>query len=89
MPNKILGEIFLQSFDTRQAFSPETELSKLLLTEINKFMWIGSGEKPGFVISCLGETNNSFCHAPIEALSNMLFLNNKEFDPVGLSPSAA
>ena len=48
MPNKILGEIFLQSFDARQAFSPETELSKLLLTEINKFMWIGSGEKPGF-----------------------------------------
>ena len=48
MPNKILGEIFLQSFDTRQAFSPETELSKVLLAEINKFMWIGSGEKPGF-----------------------------------------
>ena len=48
MSNKILGEIFLQSFDARQAFSPETELSKLLLTEINKFMWIGSGEKPGF-----------------------------------------
>jgi hypothetical protein len=48
MSNKILGEIFLQSFDARQAFSPETELSKLILTEINKFMWIGSGEKPGF-----------------------------------------